>query len=290
MKADFHMHSCFSDGSETILQIFSIAKERGLKAAAITDHDTILGMKEEEKASKKYCIPYIPAAEFTAAEKRMKFHVLGYGIDPENPELLRYSNCFLEQMNEGSRLQIRKMQRDGIEIEEKEFFEKAGGGPLYRAKLLGVLADHGILKREEIMESLHSYFGKGAPYEEEDRFHYRSFYEVCTMIKEAGGNVVLAHPGKIKRKDVQLYHALLREECLDGVEVYHHDNPEDVRAELLAVAGDRHLMVTGGSDYHGIYMKKPVLPGAEELPEELAEGLKHLLSGKRTNSFDSTFV
>ncbi len=290
MKADFHMHSCFSDGSETILQIFSIAKERGLKAAAITDHDTILGMKEEEKASKKYCIPYIPAAEFTAAEKRMKFHVLGYGIDPENPELLRYSNCFLEQMNEGSRLQIRKMQRDGIEIEEKEFFEKAGGGPLYRAKLLGVLADHGILKREEIMESLHSYFGKGAPYEEEDRFHYKSFYEVCTMIKEAGGNVVLAHPGKIKRKDVQLYHALLREECLDGVEVYHHDNPEDVRAELLAVAGDRHLMVTGGSDYHGIYMKKPALPGAEELPEELAEGLKHLLSGKRTNSFDSTFV
>jgi len=289
MKADFHMHSCFSDGSETIMQIFSIAKERGLKAAAITDHDTILGMKEEEKASKKYCIPYIPAAEFTAAEKRMKFHVLGYGIDPENPELLRYSNCFLEQMNERSRLQIRKMQRDGIEIEEKEFFEKARGGPLYRAKLLGVLADHGILKREEIMESLHSYFGKGAPYEE-DRFHYRSFYEVCTMIKEAGGNVVLAHPGKIKRKDVQLYHALLREECLDGVEVYHHDNPEDVRAELLAVAGDRHLLVTGGSDYHGIYMKKPALPGAEELPEELAEGLEHLLSGKRTNSFDSTFV
>lgn len=53
MKADFHMHSCFSDGSETIMQIFSLAKEQGLKAAAITDHDTILGMKEEEKASKK---------------------------------------------------------------------------------------------------------------------------------------------------------------------------------------------------------------------------------------------
>uniref|UniRef100_UPI0032611897 hypothetical protein n=1 Tax=Clostridium sp. NkU-1 TaxID=1095009 RepID=UPI0032611897 len=209
----------------------------------------------------------------------MKFHVLGYGMDPDNPELLRYSSCFLEQMNERSRLQIRKMQQAGIEIEEKEFFEKAGGGPLYRAKLLGVLADHGLLRREEIMESLHSYFGKGAPFEEEDHFPYKSFYQVCTMIKEAGGNVVLAHPGKIKRKDGPLYHALLREECLDGLEVYHHDNPEAVREELLAVAGDRHLMVTGGSDYHGIYMKKPALPGAEELPEELAEGLKHLLSG-----------
>ncbi|MDR0923803.1 MAG: PHP domain-containing protein [Hungatella sp.] len=279
MKADFHMHSCFSDGSETIMQIFSLAKERGLKAVAITDHDTILGMKEEEKASKKYRIPYIPAAEFTASEKGMKFHVLGYGMDPENAELLRYSNCFLEQMNERSRLQIRKMQQAGIEIEEKEFFEKAGGGPLYRAKLLGVLADHGLLRREEIMESLHSYFGKGAPFEEEDHFPYKNFYQVCAMIKEAGGNVVLAHPGKIKRKDGPLYHALLREECLDGLEVYHHDNPEAVREELLAVAGDRQLMVTGGSDYHGIYMKKPALPGAEELPEELAEGLKHLLSG-----------
>ncbi|HBE85869.1 MAG TPA: hypothetical protein DDW53_11320 [Lachnoclostridium sp.] len=290
MKADFHMHSCFSDGSETIMQIYSLAKEQGLKAAAITDHDTILGLKEEEKASKKYCIPYIPAAEFTAAEKGMKFHVLGYGIDPENPELLGYSNSFLVQMNERSRHQILKMQQAGIEIEEKEFFDKAGGGPLYRAKLLGVLADHGLLKREDIMKSLPLYFGKGAPYEEEDRFSYRSFYKICAMIKEAGGYVVLAHPGKIKRKDRRLYDALLKEECLDGVEVYHHDNPEDVRAELLAVAENRHLMVTGGSDYHGIYMKKPALPGAEELPEELADGLEHLLLSKRANSFNSTFV
>ncbi|HBC99547.1 MAG TPA: hypothetical protein DC053_09570, partial [Lachnoclostridium sp.] len=125
MKADFHMHSNFSDGSETMMQIYSLAKEQGLKAAAITDHDTILGLKEEEKASKKYCIPFIPAAEFTAEENGMKFHVLGYGIDPENPELLQYSNCFLEQMNERSRRQILKMQKAGIEIEEKEFFEKA---------------------------------------------------------------------------------------------------------------------------------------------------------------------
>lgn len=279
MKADFHMHSCFSDGSETIMQIFSLAKKQGLTAAAITDHDTILGLEEEKEASKKYRIPYIPAAEFTAAEEGMKFHVLGYGIDPENPGLLQYSNCFLEQMNERSRLQIRRMQRAGIEIEEKEFFEKAGGGPLYRAKLLGVLADHGLLRKEEIMESLPRYFGKGAPYEEEDRFPYGSFYQVCAMIKKAGGKAVLAHPGKIKRKSGQLYDALLREECLDGLEVYHHDNPEDVRAELLAVAGSRRFMVTGGSDYHGIYRKPPVLPGDEELPEELAEGLKHLLSG-----------
>lgn len=279
MKADFHMHSSFSDGSETIMQIYSLAKEQGLKAAAITDHDTILGLKEEEMASKMYCIPFIPAAEFTAAEKGMKFHVLGYGIDPENPELLRYSNCFLEQMNERSGRQILKMQQAGIEIEEKEFFEKAGGGPLYRAKLLGVLADHGLLRREDIMKSLSLYFGKGAPYEEEDHFSYKSFYKICGMIKDAGGYVVLAHPGKIKRKDRQLYDALLREDCLDGVEVYHHDNPEDVRAELLAVAESRRFMVTGGSDYHGIYMKQPALPGSEKLPEELAVGLKHLLTG-----------
>lgn len=279
MKADYHMHSCFSDGSETIMQIFSLAKERGLEAAAITDHDTVLGLGAEEEASERYRIPYVPAAEFTAEEEGIKIHVLGYGIDPENPKLLQYSNYFLETMNERSRLQILKMQKAGIEIEEREFFEKAGGGPLYRAKLLGVLADHGLIKREEIMESLPRFFGKGAPFESSDPFPYGSFYDTCAMIKEAGGKAVLAHPGKIKRKNRELYEALIKEECLDGLEVYHHNNPQEVRNELLAEAESRNLMITGGTDYHGIYMKQPSLPGDEKLPKEAAVSLKQMLTG-----------
>ncbi|MEY8352444.1 PHP domain-containing protein [Lachnospiraceae bacterium 54-53] len=280
MKADFHMHSCFSDGSDTVMQIFSLTKERGVEAAAITDHDTVLGLGEEEEASERYRIPFVPAAEFTAAEEGLKIHVLGYGIDPGNGELLRYSLDFLEAMNERSGSMIQKMRLAGIEIEEREFFEKSGGGPLYRGKLLGVLADHGLIKREEIMENLPRFFGKGGPFETADPFPYQSFHSTCAMIKRAGGRAVLAHPGKIKRKNRALYDALIKEECLDGLEVYHHDNPKEVRQELLAAAAARRLLVTGGTDYHGHYMKQPSLPGDEYLPEETIAGFMKLFKGQ----------
>ena len=86
MKFDFHMHSVYSDGSSTAREIFEKAKDLDLKAIAVTDHDTVLGLEEIDKLSKEYAIPFIPAVEFTAVEKGVKFHVLGYNIDYKSQE------------------------------------------------------------------------------------------------------------------------------------------------------------------------------------------------------------
>lgn len=277
MKADFHMHSLFSDGSETIDRIFEIAEEQGLCALAVTDHESVLGIAQEDAASGRAHLPYVPGVEITALEDGVKFHVLGYGIDPANGALVSYSRDFLDTMNRRSLYQIHMLQQDGIDISEEEFLKKSGPGPLYRAKMLDVLADHDIVPPKKIMRKIGSFFGPGARYEAEDTFCYRDFASVSSMIRNAGGKVVLAHPGRIRRKSQELYERMIVDERLDGLEVYHYQNRPEVREQLLAIARDRGLMITGGTDYHGRYKMDPDLPGDEELTGEVWRSMEPLM-------------
>lgn len=277
MKYDFHFHSSFSDGSETVEEIFRTLKTTGISAVALTDHDTVLGIPAERAASRLTGIPFVPAAEFTAKEGEIRFHVLGFGISDHSDELISYSHELMDCMNERTKRQIRLMQKNGIRLAEEEFFRSAGGGPLYRAKLLRVLADHGYLEQEEIMSSLNAYFGKGAPYYQEDTFSYRPFPEICRMIKQNGGAAVLAHPAKILKKSRELYDGLIHSPLLDGLEVYHPENPAEVREELLAVAAKRGIFCTGGTDFHGVFRKNPIPLGSEEMPDSVFQSMKKFL-------------
>lgn len=276
-RADFHMHTLFSDGSDSVDALFALAKEQGLAALSVTDHDTVLGLPAVKEASIRYGIPFIPGIELTAKEDGKRFHVLGYGIDPHDSTLLAYSKEFLTAMNQRSLRQIRLMQDDGIGLETEEFFQKAGGGPLYRAKLLDVLASRGLINGEKIMDLTDSYFGSGAPYEVKDTFSYKSFDEICHLIRQAGGKVVLAHPGRIKKKNQALYERLITDSRLDGLEVYHHHNKPEVRAQLLSIAAKKGLLITGGTDYHGTHQKNFRLPGDEFLPNEVISSMMGLL-------------
>ncbi len=280
MNFDFHMHSVYSDGSSTVEEIFKIARGIDLKAIAVTDHDTVLGLEDVDKFSREYRIPFVPGIEFTAFEDEMKFHVLGYGIDFTSQELIDYSKDILDKLNRKSREQIELMQENGIEIPEEEFFAEGQGGPLYRAKLLKVLSRHGYVVEEEIMNSLNRFFGKDAPYYVEDGFKYPDFSHVVRLIKENGGVVVLAHPGKIKKKNEKLYYEILNSGLLDGVEVYHIANNINVREELIEFADKKDIMITGGSDYHGKYNKHKMEIGGIDIPVEVYYNLAPYFKNK----------
>ena len=280
MKFDFHIHSVFSDGSSKIEEIFKIAQKASLSALAITDHDTTLGLKTVDELSKKFKIPFVPAVEFTAVENRIKFHILGYNIDFESHELVEYSEHLLDHLNSISREQIKIIQANGIEIEEKEFFNEGQGGPLYRAKLLKTLTKHGYLKEEEIMGSLKTFFGKGAPYYIEDTFKYYDFEQACNVIKRNGGLPVLAHPGKIKKKNESLYNSLINSDLLDGLEVYHLANDPEVQKQLMDIVNRKNIMFTGGSDYHGDYNKLKTPICGIRLPEEIYYNLQPYFRNK----------
>lgn len=274
MKFDFHIHSVFSDGSSKVEEIFEKAQKVSLSALAITDHDTTLGLNTVNELSRKCRIPFVPAVEFTSVENGIKFHVLGYNVDFESNELKEYSEHLLEHLNSISKQQIKIMQANGIEIEEREFFNESQGGPLYRAKLLNTLAKHGYLNKEEIMSSLNAYFAKGAPCYVEDSFKYYSFQQMCRIIKRNGGLSVLAHPGKIRRKDEALYNSLINSDLLDGLEVYHPANDVDVQKQLMDIVTKKSLIFTGGSDYHGDYNKLKTPICGLWLPDQIYNNLQ----------------
>lgn len=280
MKFDFHIHSVFSDGSSKVNMIFDIAQKENLSALAITDHDTTLGLSVVDNISKEYGIPFVPAVEFTAIEEGVKFHVLAYNIDIESKELKDYSERLLLYLNNKSKQQIKLMQKDGIEIEEREFFKESQGGPLYRAKLLKTLARYGYLKQEEIMSCIKTYFGKEGPYYIEDSFKFNDFGQICDLIKRNNGIVVLAHPGKIKKKNMDLYNKLINSELIDGLEVYHPSNDFEVRKELMKVVKKKDILFTGGSDYHGDYNKRKTPICGVTMPDEVYYNLRSYMRNK----------
>lgn len=280
MKFDFHMHSVFSDGSAKVEEIFEIAQKACISALAITDHDTTLGLEIVNKMSKEYSIPFIPAVEFTAVENNLKFHVLAYDIDLQSEELREYSSNLLNHLNNKSRQEIKLMQANGIEIDEKEFFKESHGGPLYRAKLLKTLTKYGYLEQEEIMGSLKAFFGKDAPYYVEDSYSYYDFHQICKLIKRNNGIIVLAHPGKIKKKDEALYSELINSELLDGIEIYHPANDHEVKTELMNIVTRKDILFTGGSDYHGDYNKLKTPICGIWLPDEVYDNLKPYIKNK----------
>ncbi|SHJ22216.1 hypothetical protein SAMN05444401_2539 [Clostridium amylolyticum] len=275
---DFHFHSTYSDGSTTLQEIFNKAKGKGIKALAVTDHDTSLNFPEMKILSKAYGIAYIPALELTVVEQGVKLHVLAYGLNKESEELYAYSTNLKNYLDHKSHKQISILNSKGINISPEEFFKQSKGGPLYRAKLLYTLALHGYLKVDDIMVSLPKYFGKDGMCYVEDTYNFMNFKEGCKFIKRNGGKVVLAHPGKIKKKKEELYNDLIRSSYLDGIEVYHTDNDEEVKKELRDICLKKDLRITGGSDSHGIFRKKFIDIGDMELPQEVVESLKDLFA------------
>lgn len=280
MLFDFHMHSTFSDGSSTMEEIFNKAKELNMKAITVTDHDTTLGLKTEDELSVKYKIPFIPAAEFTAVEKDIKFHVLGYGIHMNSEELKEYSLKLLNYLNDKSKAQIKILKRQGINIEESEYFKESQGGPLYRAKLLRTLARNGYMAEKDIMDNLKKYFGKDGLCYIEDRYKYNSFEETVRLIKRNKGIVVLAHPRKIKKKDEALYRELINSNLIDGLEVYHPSVDLETKKELEEIIKRKDLIFTGGSDYHGLYNKLNTPICGVKLPDEVYNNLYPFLKNK----------
>ncbi|MDM8312052.1 MULTISPECIES: PHP domain-containing protein [Clostridium] len=276
---DFHMHTTFSDGSKTPKEIFDMAKELNFKALSITDHDTVLGLGDAFKASRESGIPYIPALELTVKEDGIKLHVLAYGVNKESAEAVNYSLKLKKYMDEKSLSQIHVLRSKGLidGISDEEFFEEAKGGPLYRAKFLKTLSNKGYFPEDEIMKRLNEYFGKEGYCYMEDKFPYMSFNEGCSFIKNIGGKIVLAHPNKIRKKNEKLYKELINSDFLDGIEVYHPSITKDTEMELMNIIEEKKLLCTGGTDFHGIYMKNPREIGTVELPDIVIESLEKLM-------------
>ncbi|TQR34008.1 PHP domain-containing protein [Brevibacillus brevis] len=252
LMADLHTHTKASDGTCEPAENVRLAKEAGLTALAITDHDTVAGIPEAMEAARALGVEIIPGVEVSSVGKGQDIHVLGYFVPYEDPTFEERLFRLRETRHERNQLLIARLKELGIDISlEKVYRRKQGTDKnIGRPHIAEELMEMGVVST--IAEAFDKYLGKGgAAYVNPPRITPQ---EAITLIKEAGGVAVLAHPGLYD--DDELVQELIVF-GLDGIEVNHPDNDEVQKMRYSKWAAQYGMVVTGGSDFHGWRGEEP---------------------------------
>jgi len=246
---DLHTHTTASDGLHRPADNVRMAREAGLHAVGITDHDTVAGIDEAEIAGKKLGVEVVPGVEISTAEDGKDIHILGYYIDRRNPVLLERLASQRQVRNVRNEGIIANLNRLGIPITMAEVERVAGRSgdgdeTVGRPHIAEALVRRGAVS--SVQEAFDKYLAKGKPaYFNPPRI---SPFEAVQWIHEAGGKAVVAHPGLYGRDE--LVERLL-DAGADGVEAYHSDHSPEQAEHYRRMAEARGKLVTAGSDFHG---------------------------------------
>jgi len=258
---DLHLHTTVSDGTLTPSALVRRAAARGLKYIAVTDHDTVAGIREALTAAEEFpgltCIPGIEiSAEFETGEA----HVLGYFLDYRDAELNQRLRQLQQSRQHRAERMVAKLDRLGLPLEIARVREIAGEGSLGRPHLAAAMQELGYIT--EFAEAFNKYIGRGGPaYVPREKI---TPLEAVEIILNARGLPVLAHPFTVGAVAPMV--AALAAGGLAGIEVYYAEHGADRIAEYLALAAEHNLIVTGGTDYHGIATRREPDIGDVEIP------------------------
>jgi predicted metal-dependent phosphoesterase TrpH len=254
-RVDLHLHTTASDGVLSPSRIVRYAKEKGLKAIAITDHDTIDGNGEALDEGAKLGLEVIPGVEISAQFDVGSMHILGFFIDIGNKGLKEKLSLLQETRVKRNPKMVRKLRELGMEISYDEVLHASGGGQVGRPHFAQVLVKKGYVNT--VQEAFDRYLGKGAPaYVDKFRFDPK---EAMGLIREARGVPVLAHPFTLHIPFPNQLNTLLAEMVqwgLMGIEISYPEHTEEQISLYKGLAEKHGLLVTGGSDYHGIEVDK----------------------------------
>jgi len=273
---DLHLHTTASDGVMTPSEIVRYAKSKGLQAIAITDHDTIEGLEEGLLEGEKIGFEVVPGVEISAEYSPGSMHLLGYFLDIHDP-LLKGNLDYLQKARaERNPKIIENLNRLGVRISYEEVVKASGGGQVGRPHFAQVLIEKGYVR--SFQEAFDRFLKKGAPaYADKVRFKPE---QAISFIKESGGVAVLAHPKTLgMNSTLQKILLELMEEGLKGIEVFYPEHNSLEVAQFKALAKRYGLLMTGGTDYHGIDKEEldiGVGRGEMRLPYSLVEELKEV--------------
>lgn len=249
-SCDLHIHSHYSDGNLSPEEIVRRAASSGLSAISITDHDTLRGQKEALIAGEKYGIEVLCGVEFSIREGDIAIHILGYLMDPLNEDILKSVKELEEARRERAQTMVRKLEGEGVRISFGEVAEEAGRGVMGRPHIARVLLKKGSVGG--IQEAFDRYIGDGRPCYV--RKKTLPLDKVISLVTDAGGVTVWAHPGNAVRNESIL--DLLCESGVAGLEAWHPNHTVKISEQVKAAAGRKGLICTGGSDYHFIEAMK----------------------------------
>ena len=264
-RADLHLHTCHSDGTFSPQEVIRKAKELGIDAISITDHDTVEGLPAAFSAADG--LEIIPGIELTAVFGEREIHILGYGFRPEDPGLVKFLTKMRDYRRGRIQAMIDRLGQKGISVTFEEVLSVAGEGSLGRPHLAEVLLKGGFVR--SIDEAFQRYLGDHAP----------CFVKGATLtvpgaveiLQQAGGVAVLAHP-KWSIRDEWIPELISA--GIQGIEVHHSDHPQGMVEKYRRIALTNHLLMTGGSDCHGFRKTKGPLLGTVTIPYDWVEQLK----------------
>lgn len=264
--ADLHVHTHLSDGTFTPEEVVENARKVGLSCIAVTDHDCVDGVMPAIKAAKKHGPEIIPGVEMSAQEKGREVHLLGFFPDIKDKKFLEKLKTIRRDRVERVYRMVEKLKKYNVRLDPERVFELSGPGSVGRLHVAAVLEEEGYVS--SIEEAFKRFIGdKGPCYVA----HYEiSAKEAIAELKRVGAVVVYAHP-HLMGGDGLIPQFI--KYGLDGIEAYHSEHSKQVTKRYVELAEECGLLVTGGSDCHGLN-KGRMLMGTVNVPYSLVEELK----------------
>ena len=279
---DLHVHSYFSDGSCSPAELIQLASEADLAAFALTDHDTLEGLPDALEAASSYNnahpdkpIEVIPGVEISAAFRKKDIHILGLMVDPASKNLNEaLERARMERDNRNEKM-VASLKEGGLRIDLAAIQEANADAVITRAHFATYLVETGQVK--DYKTAFDRYLGDNTPYYVPRKFVDPA--DAIRLILEAGGIPVLAHPllYHLNEREIRELVSKLKANGLMGIETLYSNNSEQDEVFVRRLAKEFDLLMTGGSDFHGI--PKPTIKigigkGNLKIPYELLQKLK----------------
>lgn len=276
-RLDLHLHTTHSDGSCTPAEVVGLAHQAEVTALAITDHDITTGLTEASAAGEALGIEIIPGVEISSSLGNSELHILGYFLDWQDTPLNERLKTLRDSRHRRNPKIIERLQSLGIDLTYEEVRALAGSDSVGRPHIARALMDKGVVTSAK--EAFDRFLAEGKPaYVPRD---LPSPAEAIHWIKAARGLAVLAHPTWVRCTDQSLVELVrqLKADGLDGLEVYYSTHAARQTREYLSLAQQLGLLVTGGSDFHGL--TKPDIEvgigkGSLHIPTSLLPKMKDL--------------
>jgi predicted metal-dependent phosphoesterase TrpH len=265
-NADLHLHTLFSDGTLTPVELVKRASVLGVGCISVVDHDSVEGVAPAIEAGREAEVEVIPGIELTAEYEGAEIHILGYFIDHADKGLKQKLEGLRESRKERIFKITAKLNRMGLPLKAESVLKLTNGGSVGRLHVARALVKEGLVGN--IYEAFNKFIGdKCEGYV--GGFRYTPL-EAIKVIKSYGGIAVMAHPYTVRNDALIL-------ECvkhgLKGLEVYYPEHSQGMINFYLKMAKDFNLLVTGGSDYHG-EAKPEIEIGCVKVPYEAVQNLK----------------
>lgn len=244
---DLHTHSTFSDGTFTPLQLVKYAEEKGLKAFALTDHDTTDGVKEAKSIETN--VEVISGVEISTRYDKKEIHIVGLYVNENDADLNKQLKYYREKRVTRNFEILEKLNSLGVNITIDDVKESCTGDVISRAHIAKALVSKGFVG--SYTEAFDRYLGDNkCAYVPRETLNYEESMELIT---KAGGVPVLAHPLLYKMSDTNLENMMvkLRQKGLKAVEVYYSTHSNSDTQHIMAMANRVGLIYSGGSDFHG---------------------------------------